>query len=190
MTDEDDPIAFVRQWNPQRGFSPGRLLLAYQDTLSRVDDPLFNFDMTFDLVVAPDEIVVLSTTAFNRVFADLDLLGAQVPDQATQLNTDLGKKLSATGLEFLTTTCQSRPRLAQRLRRVAQAAHLASVTEDSLSDALERHGLGRDRFGSGPEVELQSTDDVVVFLDMLEQLYFEADFTGEPRRADRYSTRT
>ncbi len=66
---------------------------------------------------------------------------------------------------------------------------MTAVTREGLADALERHGLPRDRFGNEEELDVQSVEDVVVFLDMLEQLYFEADFTGEHRRADRYSTR-
>jgi hypothetical protein len=58
-----------------------------------------------------------------------------------------------------------------------------------MGDALDRHALPRDRFGPGPDLNIQSVEDVQVFLDMLEELYYEADFTGEHRRADRYSRR-
>jgi hypothetical protein len=185
----DSPIAFVRQYNPQRGFSAGRLLLAYQNTLAHFDDPLFNFDLGFDLVIAEDEVVVLNTTAFDRVFADLDLAAAQVPDQVVRLEGELGIEFAPGAADFLATTARDRAALVRRLRRIAQSGHLPAVTSQTLRDALERHGLPRDRFGPSDQVELQTVDDVVVFLDMVEQLYYEADFTGEHRRADRYSVR-
>jgi len=189
LPDEEFPIAFVRQYNPQRGIRAGRLLTAYRDTLSRFTDPVFNFDLDFDLVIAPDEIAALSTTAFDRLFADLNLAAVQVPDQVTRLNAALGVNLSAGAADFLAATVQSRAALTQRLRRVAQSDHLGAVTYDAMGDALDKHALPRDRFGPGPDLDLQTADDVNVFLDMLEELYYEADFTGEHRRADRYSRR-
>jgi hypothetical protein len=189
LVDEERPIGFVRQYNPQRGIRAGRLLTAYSDTLTRFTDPVFNFDLDFDLVIAPDEIAALSTTAFDRLFADLSLAAVQVPDQVTQLNAALGVNLSAGGAQFLGETVQSRAALVQRLRRVAQAGHLGAVTYTTMGDALDKHALPRDRFGPGPDLDLQTADDVHVFLDMLEELYFETDFTVEHRRADRYSRR-
>jgi hypothetical protein len=182
-------VAFVRQYNPQRGIRAGRLLTAYHDTLARFSDPVFNFDLDFDLVIAPDEIAVLSTTAFDRLFADLDLAAAQVPERVTELNAALAVNLSAAAATFLETTVQSRAALTRRLRRIAGAGHLGSVTYDAMADALDTHALPRDRFGPGPDLNLQNVDDVLVFLDMLEELYYETDFSAEHRRADRYSRR-
>jgi hypothetical protein len=66
--------AFVRKYNPQRGLKAGRLRVAANgDTLARFEDPLFNFDFNFDLIIAPNEIAIFSVTAFNSVFADIEL---------------------------------------------------------------------------------------------------------------------
>jgi hypothetical protein len=67
--------------------------------------------------------------------------------------------------------------------------HLGQVTPDAMRGALQAHSLPADRFGEGEEVELDDAEAVVVFLDMIEGLYYEADFSREPRRADRYSRR-
>jgi hypothetical protein len=189
LLEANGPIAFVRQYNPQRGIRAGRLLTAYSNTLSRFDDPVFNFDLDFDLVIAPDEIAALSTTAFDRLFADVDLAAVQVPDQVNHLNAALGVNLSASATGMLTTSVQSRASLVRRLRRIAQLGHLGAVTYGAMGDALDKHALPRDLFGPGPDLNLASPEDVHVFLDMLEQLYYEADFTAEHRRADRYSIR-
>lgn len=59
---DGQPMGFCRQFNPQRGIKPGRLLTAYQETLKKFVDPVFNFDFEFDVVVSPDEIAVLKMT--------------------------------------------------------------------------------------------------------------------------------
>jgi hypothetical protein len=48
--------------------------------------------------------------------------------------------------------------------------------------------MSADRLGK-TKVRLTNREDVEVFLDLVEGLYYEADFTGEARRADRYSVR-
>ncbi len=186
---ESEPVAFVRQYNPQRGIRAGRLLTSFHNALTRFTDPVFNFDLDFDLVVSPEEIVVLSTTAFDRLFADIDLAAAQVPAQVVELNAALGVNLAAGAADFLSDTVRGRAALVRRFRRVARLDHLAAVTYETMSDALDKHGLPRDRFGAGPELDLQNTEDVNVFLDMLEELYYETDWSNEHRRADRYSSR-
>jgi hypothetical protein len=114
----------------------------------------------------------------------------QVPDQVGQLNAALGVNLTAGAVDLIATTVQSRAALVHRFQRVAQAGHLGAVTYDAMANALDNHALPRDRFGPGPDLDLQNGEDVQIFLDMIEELYFETDFTGEHRRADRYSRRS
>jgi hypothetical protein len=45
-----------------------------------------------------------------------------------------------------------------------------------------------DRLGK-TKIKLGNREGVEVFLDLVKGLYYEADFTGEARRADRYSVR-
>lgn len=188
--DEDEPIAFVRKFNPQRGMKAGRLPAAAQgNTLSRFDDPLFNFDLAFDLVVAPDEIAILKVGAFNTVFADLELAKAQVPEHVDAISAALGVKLASSAEGVLRTVCSEKPSLATRLRRLAHTDHLPKVTNATLREALDKHGFARNALGTGQRVRLADVEDVKTFLDLVEGLYYEADFSDEPRRADRFSVR-
>ena len=139
--------------------------------------------------MAPDELAILKLTTFERVFSDVQAAMANVPANASSINSALGIKLDQDALSKLETACQERTTLARRLRRIASSTHLRRVTADSLREKLEAHGLPRDQLGDGGEIELTDEEDVRVLLDILEQLYYEADFTGEHRRADRYSAR-
>lgn len=113
---------------------------------------------------------------------------ANVPTHVGDLQRDLALDLAPDALETLEGVCEDPTTLARRLRRAVGSPHLGDVTADGLRDKLEKHGLPRDRF-DGPDdgLTLRSNEDVLVFLDVIEQLYYEADFTGEHRRADRYS---
>jgi hypothetical protein len=189
VRDSDNPIAFVRQYNPQRGFDPGRLLSVYGDTLKKLNDPVFLFDNRFDVIVASDEVAVLQVTAFQRVFADVGVVASEVPADVGALETELNVPVEEASRTMLTASCQDRHRLAARLKKLARQPHLKLVTRESLRAAMEAHSLDADRFGSGPAIVLGSMDDVRVFLDVLEKRYYEADFTGEHMRADNASVR-
>lgn len=187
LKDQKEPIGFVRQYNPQRGIKTGRLLAAYQNTLKRFEQPLFNFDFEFDVVIAPDEIAVLKVTGFERVFSDLAVAVASVPTHAASISGELGVGLAKGSAVVLEEICSDRPRFAKRLQRLAGAPHLQAVTRDALRAKLGKHGMDKDLLGSGQDLLLDDREKVAVFLDMLEQRYYEADFTEEHRRADRFS---
>ncbi|HTB69650.1 MAG TPA: hypothetical protein VK707_01545 [Solirubrobacteraceae bacterium] len=112
----NDPIAFVRQYNPQRGFDPGRLLGVYGDVLKQINDPVFNFDLNFDVVVAYDEVAVLRATAFQRVFADVNVAASEVPSHVKSLESGLNISITAVSSAVLTASCQDRLRMAARLK--------------------------------------------------------------------------
>jgi hypothetical protein len=184
-----EPLAFVRQWNPQRGMGAGRLTTRLANRLVKLDDPLFIFDLQCDVIIAHDEVAILNLTSFDRVFADLDPTGAEVPHHLEAIDTKLAAKLDAAASARVEAVCRTKPGLARRLRRVARASHLAQVTRAALDDALQRHGFPGGRFGTDDQIALGDDKDVAILLDMLEELYFEGDFSGEHRRADRYSPR-
>ncbi|HEV2973999.1 MAG TPA: hypothetical protein VGX69_03260 [Solirubrobacteraceae bacterium] len=181
--------AFVRKYNPQRGLKAGRLRLAANgDTLARFDDPLFNFDFNFDLIIAPNEIAIFSVTAFNSVFADIELAKIHASEHVTTITSGIVASLSDSSEALFRKECEERASFANRARRLAHVDYLSRVTPAALRDALQKHGMKPDRLGKA-KIKLGSREDVEVFLDLVEGLYYEADFTGEARRADRYSVR-
>ncbi len=187
--EEGGVAAFVRKYNPQRGLKAGRLRVAANgNTLARFDDPLFNFDFNFDLIIAPNEIAILNVTAFNSVFADIELAKIHAGEHVTTITSSVIVSLSAPSEALFRKECEERASLANRARRLAHADYLNRVTPAALRDALQRHGMSADRLGK-TKVRLTNREDVEVFLDLVEGLYYEADFTGEARRADRYSVR-
>lgn len=182
-----EPVAFVRQYNPQRGINPGRLLGVYGDGLAKLQDPVFMFDLFFDVVVASDEVAVLSTTQFQRVFADINVVASEVPGDVGTLEKAISITVTGASRTVLTDICQEKLRLAARLKKLSRQPHLKLVTTASLRSALMKHGMNSGQFGSGSKVTLKDVDDVRLFLDVLEKRFYEEDFTGATMRADNAS---
>lgn len=184
---ETEPIAFVRQYNPQRGFGTGKFMGVFGDTLKKLEDPVFMFDLYFDVVVASDEVAVLSTTHFQRVFADINVVASEVPGDIEILERNIKVPVAGDARKLLTVTCQDKLRLAARLKKLSRQSHLKLVTTTTLRAALTKHGMNASQFGLGPKVTLTSVEDVRLFLDILEKRYYEEDFTGDTMRADNAS---
>lgn len=179
-------IGFVRQSDPHRVAKAGGLMTAFgQEGLRRFEDPVFVFEAGFDLIISPEEVAVLRLEAFNRMFADLNTLAMAAPANARTITSLVGRVAPA-AVEALARAAAARPSLARRLQRLATTGAVPSVTPGDLSKAMLKHDLDPARLVTGDEITFPQ-DQAAVFLDLIEQLYYETDFTSEHRRSDRYS---
>ena len=179
-------LGFVRQSDPHRVAKGGGFLaLLGQEGLQHLDDPVFVLEAGFDLVVAPDQVGVLRIEAFNRMFADLHTLATAAPANA-KLIAEVMPRMRGAAVEALAGAAAARPSLARRLARLARPGAVPADTPDDLSAAMTKHGLHPGDLVSNGEIAFEQNR-AAVFLDLIEQLYYETDFTGEHRRSDRYS---
>jgi len=179
-------LGFVRQSDPHRVAKAGGFLaLLGQEGLEHLDDPVFVLEAGFDLVVTPDEVAVLRIEAFNRMFSDLHTLASAAPANA-KLIAEVMPGMRQAAVEALAGAATARPSLARRLARLARPGAVPAVTPDDLSAAMAKHGLNPADLVSNGEIAFEQNR-AAVFLDLIEQLYYETDFTREHRRSDRYS---
>lgn len=179
-------IGFVRQINPYQVAKTGKLMaLLGHEGLERLEEPLFVFDGAFDLVVTPERIAVLRMEAFNRMFADLNTLVAAAPANA-KLVADSVSRMTPEAVQALGDAASERPSIARRLQRLVRTGAVPAVTPDKIAKAMRKHRLDPADIVINGEIRFVA-ENAPVFLDLVEQLYYETDFTGEHRRSDRYS---
>jgi hypothetical protein len=182
-------VGFVRQSDPHRVARAGGIqTLLGQEGLRRLDDPVFVFDAGFDLVISPEEVAVLRLETFNRMFADLNTLALAAPANASKIAGIVGQ-MAPGAVEALARAAAARPSLARRLQRLATTDDVPAVPPEKLSKAMLKHKLDPARLVAGDEITFLQ-EEATVFLDLIEQLYYETDFTREHRRSDRYSPLT
>lgn len=179
-------IGFVRQADPHRVAKTGGLItLLGREGLQHLEDPVFVFDAGFDLVVSPGESAVLRLETFNRMFADLNTLAAAAPVNAKLICAAV-HQMTPAAVEALGKAAAARPTLARRLQRLTRPGAAPEITPGDLSTAMTKHGLTPADVIINDEITF-TDDKAALFLDLIEQLYYETDFTGEHRRSDRYS---
>lgn len=179
-------IGFVRQTDPHRIAKGGGLVALFgQEGLQHLDDPVFVLESDFDLVVTQQEVAVLRLETFNRMFADLNTLAAAAPSNA-KIISQVVRQMDAAAVAALGKAAAARPSLARRLQRLTRPGAAPAVTPDDLYGAMTKHGLDPAEIVSHGTITF-SQDKAATFLDLVEQLYYETDFTHEHRRSDRYS---
>ena len=181
---------FVTKSDPARAVRHGRFF-QYRDVLRAIDRPDLILSDSTDFVVHEGVAGILKPTPFRLLFADVDVALRDVPNYiaAAKLALATSVPLADAAAEALEAVVSRRTSYAARLRRLSGRLVQLPLTVESVRAAATRHlddpelllnGDGHLEFGE---------DEVAVVLDLLEGRLFEDDFSGEHRRADRYSTR-
>lgn len=181
---------FVTKTDPARVVRHGRFF-QYRDALRAVDTPDLVLSDSTDFVVHEGVAGILRPTPFRMLFADVDVALRDVPNYvaATRLALAASVPLTDRGALALEATVSRRTSYAARLRRLSERLAHVPLTIDSVRAAAARHLDNPDLLvNSDGHLEF-GEDEVAVVLDLLEGRLFEDDFSGEHRRADRYSTR-
>jgi hypothetical protein len=187
--DDGGPIAFVSEYDPTTVLRKASSYFRYDGTLRSADPPDFALDDRADLVVASDDVAVLSPTAFDRLFSDIRALLNDVPAYTQALRTAMvGLKMSDATEDAIRDVCARKPSYARQLQNLSNSPSAAAITPISLRGVLKRHGLKPNEFITRGVLDI-SPDQVGAILDVAEGRWYEADFTSEPRRASRWSRR-
>jgi hypothetical protein len=134
----DDFTVFVNKADPHIASSAGRFYTVWtHNGLARVEEPLFQFRPSFELVVVGKKTVLaFAGFAFDQLFRDV------APRKVTQMVRDLatnakGVKFTATSLTMLEEFAKKSVRGRNKLRHVMQAEHLPKITLDDLKAELK-----------------------------------------------------
>ena len=183
-------LGFIRRTGPQRSIAPGLRFFQYGDTLKRVTQPDFVFDDRVDIIVGPDEVAIFSDSAVQVLFRDVQLVMESVTENVHKVVSRFDQHLPLTpgGADALRTMCAKGPRIAKRLNDLVQH-RLSDLTlePETTATALSSHRLGHLLINKTLDLAEES---IPSFLDFLEGRLYHDDHTQEPRRADRYSTRS
>ena len=179
--------AFVRRANPRRGLRAGRLLTSLSDTLTRIDEPVFGFDLNIDLIFVGERVHVLSQSAFRALFRDQEALAAQVPAWTGDLAGHL--PISQAGLDRLAAKAVRDRRIASRLETIVNRGHLDGITSDRIRETMTQVGLDPDVLLTDAG-ELEFADEhIPTVLQFLNEDLFYGAITNVSFRADKKAAR-
>lgn len=183
------PLAIVAEHDPTSVLRNASHWFRFDGTLRSAPAPDFTLPNKGDLILTHEEIFILNPTTFDRLFSDVRALLNDVPAATAALQSRMASlPLTEAATEALEEVCSTRPSLARRLQRLSQHPVVPGITGDKLRPVVEKHGEDPDEFLTHNALDI-GPDKVRAWLDIVEGRWYDADFSDEPRRAARWSTR-
>lgn len=181
-------VAFIRRANPRRGLGQGKFFGALNDTLAKIDDPVFAFDDLIDLVVTQDDLAVLSQSAFTMLFRDNDALNELVPSWGKRVQEQY--PFADGVIDVIIERAKRDSRIRTRLESVATRGHLKGISAESMKRAMIDCDLDPERHINA-EGELVTRDDENLgeFMWFLNEDLYAGSLSSTGFRVDRKATR-
>lgn len=179
--------AFLRRSNPRRGLKRGRLFTYLSDSLERIEAPIFAFDGYVDLVFTSEHVLILSQTAFAALFRGQDALASQVPAWANDLHGHT--PMTEEGLARLTAKAQRDTRVRARLEAITRRGHLATVSTETLRQAMTAAGMDPDELLDSNGQLVLEEESIPQVLHLLNEDLFSGALTATGFRADKKAAR-
>jgi hypothetical protein len=188
-------VSFIRKTNPQQFFKVGRIWCQYTNTLKQVQtQPTFALDSQIDVVLAGNNLAGFSVSALNFLFTDVRLVQTGVPTQVAEISQAISETipLSNQSIESLIALGKKFKSVANRLyglsARLRELQEHDSLTTERYREIAKNDDQALSLLGLDGQLDFDEAG-AHIFLDVIEGRYFEDDWTGSPRRADRYSRR-
>lgn len=182
---------FIRKVNPRQLLKPGFLWTHYGSSLKRIATPDMVIESNVDVLLMPEQLFSFNGNTIKDLFTDVHLAAQNVPNYVDSIVAALGEDVRITdeALDVLRRTAMKKVSFARRLFALQSTLTSVHIKLDMIRDALASHGIEQEQLLDG-EGNLRFEENAVgVFLDVMEERYFESDWTQESRRADRFSTR-
>ncbi len=186
--DAPTPLSVIKKIDPARAVRHGRFF-QYRDTLRRMENPDLILADSVDFAIAGDRAGVLRSAPFRQLLSDTQVALEQVPTYVESISESLEPQvpMSNDSRTVLTAKATARVSYAQRLGRLVDRLQRVAPTRAQIEQACQRH-LGDPHALLDDKGRLEITESTVpLALDLLEGRLFEDDFSGEHRRADRWS---
>ncbi|RVX44903.1 hypothetical protein EDD27_7670 [Nonomuraea polychroma] len=187
---DDTWVHFIRKTNPRQVFKPGLKWLGYGDTLKRIADPAMVIDDLIDMILTADQLAAFSGQHLKTLFTDVHIVLQDVPkyvDTVAKILDEESIGITEDAKTALLAASKKRVSFAARLYRLQERLAEIRLDLNRLGKVMDLHtiDIGSLLDGEG-KIHFQE-DQAGLFLDVLDGRLFKDDWTGEPRRADRYS---
>lgn len=183
--DPDSRIAFVRKGSPVR-LATKSIVGVFDDTLTRVRQPILAFDSTFDVLLYGNAVWIMNQKNFETLFKESEAVLAKTAEWAESLNS------------FLPMADDSQQWLAQRLRQnsvmrrkvqsILHSHYLPALTPDMVRRKMAAHDLKPENLMKDNALVFNKDTEQDILLLLNEDLW-TGDFSGEHYAAARKARR-
>lgn len=178
----DARAVFVRRADPTMTFKAGRILAIGQQQLRLLEEPVFGFSPGFDLVLTEEWAVVLSQSAFERLYRDIGLIEQHVSEWVKGITDHL--PMAEESVAALTDVALRDSRVWRKLREIRRRGHLATIDLKEVTRYAKRMGLDPKKVVQNDQLVFEPAERFS-FLHLLNEDLYKGPLTDEAFEAQR-----
>jgi hypothetical protein len=183
--DPKSRTAFIRKTNPVSLATKG-VVAIFDDTLYRVEQPIFAFDRFFDVILSGNAVWILSQRNFEALFKESEAVLAKTEKWAEELGRHV--PLSRQAQTWLAGRLRENSVLRRKVESVLRSRYLDKLTIEELRRRMPEHGLDPAELIDGDKLVINKDTEKSVLLLLNEDLW-TGDFSGSQYAAGRKSVR-
>jgi len=183
--DPDSRITFVRRGNPVRLASKS-VVGVFDQTLTRVRQPILAFDSSFDVIFRGDAVWILNQKNFEALFKESEAVLAKTEEWAESLNSFL--PLADDSQQWLAQRLRQNSVMRRKVQSILRSRYISALTPDILRQKMTAHDLIAENLMKDDALifNKETEQDILLFLN--EDLW-TGDFSREHYAAARKSRR-
>lgn len=174
-------VIFVRRNNPVKLASKG-LIAIFDQTLTRVTEPILAFDSSFDLMLYSDEVWIFDQRNFEALFKESAAVLAQTAEWVDRLAQAL--PITEEGKQWLAARLRQNSIMRRKVQSILRSSYLPMLTPEILTRKMVEHGLDPARLIING-VLIFNKDTETEMLRLLNEDLWAGDFSGEQYAATR-----
>jgi hypothetical protein len=185
---EDDPgsrTIFIRRGSPVK-LATKSLIAIFDQTLTRVTDPILAFDQKYDVVLKQDGVWILDQRNFEGLFKESEAVLAKTAKWVE----DLGKSLpiDEESKNWLRTRLRQNSVMRRKVQSILRSPYLSKLSVDLMRRRMLEHGLDPDELIKDESLVFNKGTEASMLLFLNEDLW-TGDFSGERYAAARKARR-
>lgn len=183
--DPKSRAAFIRKTNPVSLATKG-LVAIFNETLDRVEQPIFAFDRFFDVILWRDAVWIISQKNFEALFKESEVVLAKTERWVNELGENM--PISEDGKVWLAERLRQNSVMRRKIQSILRSPYLAKLTVEDLRRQMPEHGLNPDDLIVNDMLVFNKDTEKSALLLLNEDLW-TGDFSGSQYAAARKSVR-
>jgi hypothetical protein len=183
--DPDSRITFVRRGNPVR-LAAKSIVGVFDQTLTRVRQPILAFDSTFDVVFRGNAVWVMNQRNFEALFKESEAVLAKTEEWAESLDNFL--PMADDSQQWLAKRLRENSVMRRKVQSILRSPYLSKLKPELLRQKMKGHGLSPENLMKGDALVFSKDTEQDILLFLNEDLW-TGDFSGERYAAARKARR-
>lgn len=184
----DDPerrSIFIKVRNPIK-LAEKTLVGILNNSLTQVEDPVFQFENNWDIVITEWGVWAFNQKAFERLFKETEVVLAKTREWVEKLATLV--PIAEEDIDGFAERVRSNSHLRAKLTSLLRKSHIESLDTEVLREKMMTRGLDPDIYMPNGTISLKKENQDQV-IRLLNEDLFSGDFSGEQYTASKKSVR-